>query len=1615
MARIRVAASLTAIFAFGLAVQAAAGPTTVSYVARKRYIKMAMLLVPESRKDNNPDNPGYNNSDPWMPYLLNVSPMKPAGWEFINSLAKPIILGDTDLIRAGNEYKNLPHKGGGWFNWYSGPNNSFIGQPATPDKPAYWVVKLSDVTAEDLAKFDLLLIVAHHRLYFSDRERDLLARAVDAGAVLWIDNSRFSDGMQLRNFFLQPRVDFHLVGEDPPKWMKSPVDITHPLLNGVYQITPEQVADIGDRAVDDRLLRGVVGYKDIDHGLEEGGRPHNWAGHLFEVIHNRPHGASGDTGAPAVAAGPYGSGYVILSACNIAARINDWWEFGNIANGQNPAVAKPRADAPPPIESQGAFGFAYNVVYWATMWRAEHRAQRHSGSVGYELAPPLTEMWEVPVSLEMSRAAASAIINRRVLLTPSCNGLWAFDTTPPLAANPYGPIDDGIVDYLLGAPFDRIADPMGVGRVVGSPAVATIYDPNYPRPGTDITGAPRELAYVVTRDGADSAHLRAFYVDPMDPNFDDSPWSQSIDGGVNSGPLYSRGLVYMATLWNRAGATAAKTARILAFDAATGGDPVAEVAINELAGGAAKLASLPSPLATATVTMWGTPGNRIIGQGASVPVEILIVAGNAMPLAGVPSYPDFGRLWVVPLRIRAQVPNWTGQGLQVWDCSEPPQLIPAIDAGMPNYVMERDGNSVIITFTRWSLFREYHYIVPQPAVLNSGLTVRYPVAGRAQGTIQEQRHLPFLTGDAVNLGAPVARYPLSFYDWQRVAYPADAVGWKAPPAAPCVVGTDAYVVTDSAVSESPEITAQPHIYGGVTQVALLGGSRAQPQWRFAGDRTPFAADPNYSHYSDFPFSPTYANDSLYVVGNYSFRVHLETGAWHLPHVDDPISVLYALEPKPPTMLMQIGADGECTYLPKVHAYPMDREAPADRSASPNFNERNAAVWLSSDAGYEDAAAPGPELPPTTIDRTKYYVEFETGEVRLDPTVFGEYTGRQLHIQYFVGGVLQHHNMCVPDMVKWRAYFRPEPEDATTWYPRICTPAVAVDGHIYVGVAALNNQDPAAATVVRGYLYAFKDTYPQGAMVDAGAIEEYEVAGTTIYPRAWRHLLGEWPATGKPVLDCYAVSPPAIDGTRLFVSTARGDPLQGSDQATLHCLANARTIIADNYRLLEVDQGGRAQWAAAGTNVVDPSNPSSDLVLNFPGEDDKVQTVTNYLQQPLSRVSKVRRVAGDRWLVCDTGNNRVIEMDRQGNVVWQYPDSDIANLDIGEQYWTVTPESERLLMPKDARRYSWQVDNTYYELTLIADAGNYRVVEIIRPYPDGRYNPASSPQTFQVVAGRDMTLGATTVKMMFLTAEYWQWSGAGQPSGPVLCGVADPPPAPSSWIGHQFAALVKVEGSTVLPAFAPRPFSSADFWYTVDTEMSRDPETRRWQTVMVDAVGVKVIDNDSWPTYWQPGDDYPDAVFEVVASTNDVSWLDTGDDLHARFAAYDEEIAGITAHPLYSTYQAGADAYRSHAYFCPVAAKRLANGRLLVVNGDSRLFDFEIQATPTPITVFATKSEVFELDIRLRPDGMSRLQRGQRLFTPDGDYFLVPNPLTGEYPDIAGKSYNLKQPLFADRY
>jgi len=150
---------------------------------------------------------------------------------------------------------------------------------------------------------------------------------------------------------------------------------------------------------------------------------------------------------------------------------------------------------------------------------------------------------------------------------------------------------------------------------------------------------------------------------------------------------------------------------------------------------------------------------------------------------------------------------------------------------------------------------------------------------------------------------------------------------------------------------------------------------------------------------------------------------------------------------------------------------------------------------------------------------------------------------------------------------------------------------------------------------------------------------------------------------------------------------------------------------------------RMNWVAASAVEYHPDASSAGL-LNIP----KNVSYADRQSKGFSHPSRARKVADGNVLVCDTGNNRVVEIDRTAQVVWQYPDSDI------EKTGTPTMESQRLLAPMDAARYRYIDSQTGFEwvTTLIADTGHNRLVQVARPLVNGLYQPAAAPQTVSIV-------------------------------------------------------------------------------------------------------------------------------------------------------------------------------------------------------------------------------------------------------------------------------------------
>jgi hypothetical protein len=146
-------------------------------------------------------------------------------------------------------------------------------------------------------------------------------------------------------------------------------------------------------------------------------------------------------------------------------------------------------------------------------------------------------------------------------------------------------------------------------------------------------------------------------------------------------------------------------------------------------------------------------------------------------------------------------------------------------------------------------------------------------------------------------------------------------------------------------------------------------------------------------------------------------------------------------------------------------------------------------------------------------------------------------------------------------------------------------------------------------------------------------------------------------------------------------------------------------------------------------------------------------------------------------------------------------------------------------------------------------------------------------------------------------------------------------------------------------------------------------------LVVDDEGIRLFDGISWNLV-----DLPSPVLEFKASD------------------YDREMQGMRQlHPDLIYASEGAQR------FFPASAQLLAGNRMLIVNSEpSPLVPSPAQAaSPGP-----QKSEIIEVDFSAPP--------GRRIFRPDGSYFIVPDPFSAAYPALAGFSYSLRQPLWAER-
>ena len=216
-------------------------------------------------------------------------------------------------------------------------------------------------------------------------------------------------------------------------------------------------------------------------------------------------------------------------------------------------------------------------------------------------------------------------------------------------------------------------------------------------------------------------------------------------------------------------------------------------------------------------------------------------------------------------------------------------------------------------------------------------------------------------------------------------------------------------------------------------------------------------------------------------------------------------------------------------------------------------------------------------------------------------------------------------------------------------------------------------------------------------------------------------MGQVLAGGQQYLDFTAA--PVASGGILALNSSAGNatpaPTETLARFGTYSFGDQTTLIADARRILEVGADASAQWTLDATQL--RQTVGGDLPIF--GADGKItnppalgrvslDTVT------LSHPSKARKIGNGDYLIADTGNNRVVRVDRGGLVSW--------SLDkIADPYQILSGgEPLTLSSPTDVQYYvTPTVDNAAaptkqvgYEIHyLVADAGNFRIVEVADYY------------------------------------------------------------------------------------------------------------------------------------------------------------------------------------------------------------------------------------------------------------------------------------------------------------
>ena len=1127
---------------------------------------------------------------------------------------------------------------------------------------AYWLVNLRQTTLENLSKFDVLYLnAASTTVFFQMADRDKLRRFVDGGGCLWVDNG---GGMRFSSSdayaFFLPGVNFKSGSAGSPQVLAK----LHPLVTNPFYLGADEIAALCSPPPGSNFPEVIdPGFQAAFNTLPSPTIPSP----VVAVV------SSGLNTDPTVAALDYGSGRVVFTSGFVGG-----WIQGPVTGGANPISLTPQ-NSNPLWASAPHLKLAYNIVAWASTSPTFRKGYRRTGASLEGAGAPLVERWRLPGAAPPSGGGATGVqtspaIWKNVIFYSAGTTLYALDAVPENDLDMDGNSDDGQPDPP-NAGYDIIWK-AEIGQSISSPTVASMLDPK----GGNL--APKDFVLVMAQDGL--VHIFEALPADMTGRLSGTPVERSDlwqvpqnDSPQGNGallpPVVSNGWIYAVGLNGKI----------------YGHSPVLAAA-----GGKGISGTPPTP--------WAVPLYPVPGQVAEV---------KSGPTFGFIKSKSSGAL-IQTLSVVARPPVTGGVNVVNNDNIYSMPIFVSSDR-----LQVMNPNDLITSpSTGYILFRNSFPSMPISSYPTPEVWATNPDGSSVSVEIDPSYWASPNSGIVpIRVTSGTIGPNTRVYMTYAIDYGPATTAWVyAPPSyeLPPKIWTSSGITPDLSVGGCPALGPNDTYYMGVNwnNTTGMGGSvkssvysvwfdgnrgGAQLKWNYVLHGGGLIPDPTTAPGSGSASSPVpisdpnrwgvwgiYAkNDAGVYVGVNGLEVNTSPAVTN----DKVFVTATTKDPSSPSggFLLCFKADPDFTIR-------INRPL-RDSTTGRRLDVR---IWQPDLLTDPVANAVAPVTAAQIVPRDM--INYDTGAITI--TDFS-----RVRVNGMVGGMVVPTNTITPALPVWvyieNSPVSPSEVDLSNWNNLIWS--LALPKHGGTRCSGISS----SPVVLGDYVYfTCDDGYLYAVSVDASPTD-----------KTFRVLDPSDPESQSwmPMRD--PIGSGSSGGSKISVAGA-GGVVAVPCSSGLYCYGHSMNLVTDNHRVLELGADGKVAWSC---DAVFEPKLAAGVVTTTPGEN-----VYGIESKSLNKVMVAQKFGPSDYLVVDSGNDRVLRIDRGGQVTWSLTSfTDPRGL-------LRSGEPKSIKDPVDARMWSefeYQDDTLYYVIhTLVVDKGNFRIVDIIDRYTTGANGQIGGP-------------------------------------------------------------------------------------------------------------------------------------------------------------------------------------------------------------------------------------------------------------------------------------------------